>query len=212
VRERSIPVFSYIDDGLTADPMYQRCLWAVVLIIQLLNLLGAYFGLPKCHFEPSQEGEWLGFEVKSKEELFRVSDKKMERVRAVLIQCLKSETITPRQLAALAGKLISMAPAVLSALLYSRTLFQAIQGKLSWDKIFRTSKEVKNTANLWLNKLAEWNGRRWYAHPISLMASSDASDFGFRGHVVLPGGQSVPVTGILSEEEIGMSSTAREVI
>jgi hypothetical protein len=125
VRKRSIPVSSYIDDGLTADPQYGRCLWAIVLIVKLLSLLGAYFGLPKCHFEPSQEGEWLGFEVISKEELFRVSEKKMQRVRKVLEQCLESETISHRQLAAPAGKLISLAPAVLPASLYSRTLFQA---------------------------------------------------------------------------------------
>jgi hypothetical protein len=65
VRARSIPISSYIDDGITADQSYGRCLWAVVLIIRLLNLLGAYFGLPKCHFRPSQEGEWLGFEIVS---------------------------------------------------------------------------------------------------------------------------------------------------
>jgi hypothetical protein len=61
VRERSIPVSSYIDNGITANPRRKRCLWSVVLIVKLLNLLGAYFGLPKCHFWPSQEGEWLGF-------------------------------------------------------------------------------------------------------------------------------------------------------
>jgi hypothetical protein len=122
VRERSIPVSSYIDDGITVDPQRDRCLWSVVLIVKLLNLLGAYFGLPKCHFWPSQEGEWLGFEVIStdSEEIFRVSDWKMEKVKEVLNQCLESEVISPRQLAALAGKLISMAPAVLPALIYNR--------------------------------------------------------------------------------------------
>jgi hypothetical protein len=47
VRARSIPVSSYINDGLTADPLYARCLWTIVLIVKLLNLLGVYFGLPK---------------------------------------------------------------------------------------------------------------------------------------------------------------------
>jgi hypothetical protein len=50
VRARSIPVSSYIDDGLTADLSYGRCLWSVVRIVRLLDLLGAYFGLPKCRF------------------------------------------------------------------------------------------------------------------------------------------------------------------
>lgn len=33
VKARGIPVLSYIDDGLTADSLRERCLWAVVLII-----------------------------------------------------------------------------------------------------------------------------------------------------------------------------------
>lgn len=70
VRARAIPISSYIDDGSTADDKYEKCLWAVVLVVRLLDLLGAYFGLKKCHFLPSQEGEWLGFEIVSKEECF----------------------------------------------------------------------------------------------------------------------------------------------
>jgi hypothetical protein len=145
VRERSIPVSSYIDDGLTADKLYGRCLWSVVLIVKLLNYLGAYFGLPKCRLKPSQEGKWLGFEVISPEEIFQVSDKKMAKVRATLTQCLESESVTPRQLAAVAGKLISLSPAVLPASIYSRALFQAMQGKVSWDELFPKPEEVKAT-------------------------------------------------------------------
>jgi hypothetical protein len=41
VRARAIPVLSYIDDGLTGDHRYERCLWSVVRIVKLLDLLGA---------------------------------------------------------------------------------------------------------------------------------------------------------------------------
>jgi hypothetical protein len=92
VRERGIPVSSYIDDGLTADLSYERCLWAVVLIIRLLVLLGAFFGLPKCRFRPSQEGEWLGFEMITQEEKFQVLARKMAKVKAVLERIRGVET------------------------------------------------------------------------------------------------------------------------
>lgn len=174
VREREIPVSLYIDDGLTADLAYERCLWAVVLGIRLLVLLGAFFGLPKCRFRPSQEGEWLVFEVVTCEERFRVSERKMAKVKAVLEQILGVETVTLRQLAAVAGKLISLSPAVLPASLYSRSFFQAIQGKLSWDEIFPNSDEVKKTVVIWLENLDELNGRQWHAQPIGLHVSSDA--------------------------------------
>lgn len=212
VRARSIPISSYIDDGVTADPLYGRCLWAVVLVVRLLDLLGASFGLPKCRFKPAQEGEWLGFEIVSREEIFRVSKKKMSKVKAALLEVLESKTITPRQIAGIAGKLISLSPAVLPASLYSRTLFEALQGKMSWDEVFPTSGDVKSTVKEWLENLPAWNGRRWFAQPISILVSSDASDFGFGGLVELPSGEQVQVSGNLTEKEVQMSSTAREVI
>jgi hypothetical protein len=212
VRARSIPVSSYIDDGLTADMSYERCLSAVVLLVKLLNLLGAFFGLPKCHFLPSQKGDWLGFEIISPNEIFRASDKKMHKVKTALIRFLALEEVTPCQLVAIAGKLISLSPAVLPASLYSRAFFEAIQGKASWDELFPSSLAVNETVKEWLDNLDAWNGRRWYARPISLCASSDASDFGFGELVTLPDGREIPVSGNLTEAEITMSSTAREII
>lgn len=106
VRARAILVSAYIDDGITADSKYERCLWSIVRIIKLLNLLGAYFGLPKCRFLPSQEGEWLVFEVISQEEGFRVSAKKMIKVLAVLNQLVSTQVVLPRQSAAVARNLI----------------------------------------------------------------------------------------------------------
>lgn len=184
----------------------------MVRVVKLLNLLGAYFGLPKCRFRPSQEGEWLGFEIISPEKIFRVSEKKMAKVKAALARFLQVDKVTPRQLAAIAGKLISLSPAVLPASLYSRAFFEAIQGKASWDEIFAISSEIRRTVQEWLDNPPSWNGRRWYAKPISLLASSDASDFGFGGIVSLTDGRKVQVAGSLTEAEIQMSSTAREVV
>jgi hypothetical protein len=80
------------------------------------------------------------------------------------------------------------------------------------DEIFPTPVAVRDTMKDWLENLEDWNGRQWYAKPISLLASSDASDFGFWGLVELPNEKKVKVAGNLTEEEVGMSSTAREVI
>lgn len=135
----------------------------------------------------------------SREELFRVSDKKTDKVKAALKLFLESETTTPRQLAAVAGKLISLSPAFLPASLYSQTLFEAIQGKLSWDEIFPTSEAVRDTLEQWMVNLLAWNGRHWYAQPISQTVSSDALDFGFGGLVVLPDEKKIPVSGSLTK-------------
>jgi hypothetical protein len=91
---------------ITADLSYERCLWSTVRIVWHLDLLGAYFGLPECRFRPSQEGEWLSFEVVTKNEEFRVSLKKMKKVLVALARLTASPDVSPRQLATVAGKLI----------------------------------------------------------------------------------------------------------
>jgi hypothetical protein len=210
VRARAIPVSAYIDDVITADPRYEKCLWSVVRIVKLLDLLGAFLGLPKCRFRPSQEGEWLGFEFRP--ERRNSGSQKMGKVHKVLAQLIATQEVSARQLAAVAGKLISLAPAVLPASPYSQEFFQAIQGKIGWDEIFPTSKSVKQEAQEWVHNLESWNGRNWHAQPISVAASSDASDFGFGGQILLPDGKTIPVSENLTEKEVSTSSTARESV
>jgi hypothetical protein len=96
--------------------------------------------------------------------------------------------------------------------LYSREFFQAIQGKISWDETFPTSEAVRLEAQEWITNLPSWNGRKWHAQPVSIELSSDASDFGFGGQIKIPGGQTIPVSGNLSEAEVMSSSMAREFV
>jgi hypothetical protein len=133
LRLRGIPVSSYLDDGLTGQQLYLACLWAIIMVIRFLTVLGAVFSISKCQFWLAQEGEWLGFVVKTNTQEFKVSNAKLEKVRVVLRELATAQTVTPRLLARSAGKIIAMGPAVLPASLYSRPLFQAMQRKLSWD-------------------------------------------------------------------------------
>jgi hypothetical protein len=112
---RGISISSYLDDRLTGHQQYFVCLWAIIMVIRFLSLLGAVFSLPKCQFWPAQEGGWLGFVVDMKEQQFQVSEAKLEKVRSVLRELVAAETVTPRMLAKVAGKIIAMGPAVLTA-------------------------------------------------------------------------------------------------
>jgi hypothetical protein len=212
LRLRQIPVASYLDDGLTGHQQYVVCLWIIIMIVRFLTLLSAVFSLNKCQFWPSQEGDWLGFVVDTNAQQFRVSETKLTKVREVLNELVAATTVTPRLLAKAAGKIIVMGPAVLPASLYSRPLFQALQGKLSWDQIFATPEEALGAAKLFIERLSDWNGRRWYPRRVSLEASLDASDFGFGGVLKTAGQPPFKLTGFLTEQEVTMSSTAREMV
>lgn len=209
---RGIPLSSYLDDGFTGNELRIRCLWMIVMIICFLTILGAVFSLPKCQFWPTQKGEWLGFVVDTVQQQFRVSETKQAKVRATLDELIGADKVTPRLLAKVAGRIIAMEPAVLPASLYSRPLFQAIQGKLSWDQVFPTPKAAKETARLFQERLEVWNGRRWFPRRVQLEVASDASDFGFGGTIQLADKPSFELAGSLSESKVLMSSTAREML
>jgi hypothetical protein len=212
LRVRGILLSSYLDDGLTGDKRYLVALWFIIMIVRFLTLLGAVFSFPKCRFWPAQKGDWLGFVVDTTTQQFRVSESKMGKVRAVLDELAAAESVTPRLLARVAGKIIAMGPAVLPASLYSRPLFQAIQGKLSWDYVFPNPEEARRTAQLFLDNLDDWNGRRWFPRRVLVEVASDASDFGFGGTIKVVGKPPFELAGSLTEEEVAMSSTAREMI
>jgi hypothetical protein len=211
LRPRGIPISSYLDDVFTGDERKVRCLWIIIMVIRFLTLLGAVFSLQKCQFWPTQKGDWLGFVVDSTAQEFRVSEAKQEKVRATLIELVEAETVTPRLLARVAGRIISMGPALLPASLYSRPLFQAMRGKLSWDQVFPTPEAAKDATRMFLENLGEWNGRRWFPRRVLLEAASDASDFGFGRTIKVAGRPAFEIAGSLLESKIPMSSTAREM-
>ncbi|GAQ85833.1 putative DNA/RNA polymerases [Klebsormidium nitens] len=210
--EQSVPVSGYIDDGFSADEEKAKCRWILVRILRLFSHLGAHFSLPKCQLEPLQIAAWLGFVVDSVGETFSISEKKLAKIEAALLSVIQSDVISARDLAEMAGKLVSVAPAVLPALLFVRPLFAAMKGKESWDVAFESPDAVKETARLFLMKLREWNGRRWYSYPVGLSSSSDASDVGFGGFVRMPGKELLEVAGTFTAEEAQLSSTARELL
>jgi hypothetical protein len=212
LRLRSIPVSSYLDDGFTGDEEFWRCTWAIVFIVQMLTVLGAVFSLNKCMFRPQQEGPWLGFLVDTPRQMFSVAPAKMEKVMNCLRELQQAKQVLARQLAAVVGKIISISPAVMPATLYSRPLFAALQSKLSWDHVIPTPQSARDVAGLFLDKLGEWKGRRWYPRTILVEAGLDASETGVGGTIRIPGRSDLTVVATLSQTGRGMSSTAREVI
>jgi hypothetical protein len=123
LRSRGIPVSGYIDDGHSAAKTYGRTLRQGFFIMRLLAALGAYFGIPKCVFTPRQELTWLGFLLNTLSQTFKVAPAKLDKIKTVLQEAIKTPSTSARSLAALARKLVALSPAVLPALLFSRVIF-----------------------------------------------------------------------------------------
>jgi hypothetical protein len=210
LRKRGIPLSSYIDDALTAARTFLRCALQSAFSAIFMGALGAYLGLPKCKLTSKQVQKWRGFLIDTCAEMFVVGEAKIEKVKAVLREATRAPSTYPRALAKLAGKLISMSPAVLSAALYSRNLYQAIKGRMSWDQVFPTPVVVKQTAEFWLLNIDKLNGRKWWPRLVSLKVVMDASGVGYGGFVH-EGQKQIPFTGTFSKQEASSFNTAREM-
>jgi hypothetical protein len=152
----------------------------------------------------------LGFIIDSERELFSVSDSKIAKLKQVLEEMIRQPSTSPRKLAALAGKILSVSPAVLPAALYSRTFYAALKEK-AWDQVFATPQAVKEAASFWLDHIEQFNGRHWWSRPVEIRASVDASGVGFGGVLQMGTEEPVPFMGIVPVEQTVESSTAREI-
>lgn len=211
LRKRGIPLSSYIDDGFTAAPTPTRCLRQSSLCALLLGALGAFLGIPKCQLTTDMLVKWLGFLVDSREQMFKVSDSKLAKVKTALEEMLRTPTTSSKKLAALAGKIVALSPAVLSAALYSRRIYQAMHEESNWDTVFPTTDSVKETTEFWLRNLGSFNGRRWWSRPVELRLEVDASGVGFGGTITTNRQTKTPFMGTFSESQAQQSSTAREM-
>jgi hypothetical protein len=211
LRKRGIPLSDYIDDAFTAANTINRCARQSALSALFFGALGAFLGLPKCHLKPEQLMGWLGFIVDSLEEQILISESKVQKIKLILADTIRDPSTTPRKLAKLAGKLVSISPAVLPAALFSRCLFEAMQGKVSWDAIFPTTVSVRQTAEFWIENLDRLNGRRWWPRKEGLSVRVDASNVEYGGTFSFDSSPVVLFAGTFTEGEATESSTEGEM-
>ncbi|GAQ85558.1 hypothetical protein KFL_002410090 [Klebsormidium nitens] len=211
LRRLGVPLSGYIDDLFSAAETFGKALRQILFTVLLFAALGAFFGLPKCQLRPLQELKWLGFLVNSISESFSLSETRMEKIKKALLEIVSLQLTSARAIAKLAGTLASAAPAVLPVAIYSRSLFEALSKKSSWDALFPTPETVIRTADFWLHNLEKFNGRRWWARPTSVEITMDASGVGFGGFVRTETGRILQVAGTFSQEQALQSSSEREV-
>lgn len=213
LRARSIPVSSYVDDGFTAAATRLACLWQALFAVLLQAVLGGFHGLAKCQIDPVLLIKWLGFMVDSVTEKFEVGSSKLEKLKSFLTTVLEKPSVSARDLAQVAGKIISLSPAVAPAALFGRVFFQAMKGFETWDRVFPNPEDVKTMLSFWLTNVDRFNGRPWWPmQPVRLQASVDASGVGFGGTLSAPSMTPQMFQGTFMVPKAQSSSTLREVL
>ena len=168
-----------IDDALFAAATRAQCMYRVKTVVLLLTALGFYLSWDKCTFTPVQQGKFLGLIVNSKSSEFGVPEDKSRYIQSGITAVLQQQSATPRQLASIAGMLLSIAPAVHMAPLYTRTLYQAMRSAQGWDARVDSIQLACEDLEYWQHSLAGSNSKSWVKRDKVVHMSGDASQFGY---------------------------------
>ena len=211
-----------IDDCLGAARSVGEARFQCRLLVELMTTLGFTLSLNKCQLQPSARVRFLGFLVDSENQTLSVPEDKVEALDRFVRQLEEAppSSVTYRQVAQVAGKIMAMSPAVSLAPLHARVVGLALAGRESWDDAVGDPGFFTQRARLFMSLVRVKNGKAWWAKGthFKLRAVGDASDVGTGGF--LPDGElgpdskfSVPFTAEQAARQAAndFSSTEREV-
>ena len=135
--------FVYLDDGISGQHDYVSA--RAASLIQRSDLASSGF-IPnesKSQWEPVQVGEWLGFLINTIQFMFQIPEAKLAKLKRSLESMILDGYATYRELARLAGFIISLSLAVGPiARLFTRQMYFFIQSRPSWDVSFTFSEAL----------------------------------------------------------------------
>ena len=203
--------FIYLDDGFGSRP--DKCSAVAASLIQRkeLSSSGLLCNEEKSHWDPVQIGDWLSFVIDTILMCFRIPEKKVLKLKGLLDSAIQDGFSSFRELARIAGTIISAALAVgpISRLL-TRQMYFAIETRSAWDYIIHFPPSLLQELKFWYCNIDCLNGYS-IRPPLAThtVLFSDASDIAFGGFSATLDGS--VVSGMWESEDIGQSSTFREL-
>ena len=156
-----------------------------------------------------QIGEWLGFVINTVAMTFQIPEAKVRKLKSLLSSAIRDKSSSYRELARIAGSLISVALAVgpLSRL-FTRQMYLAIESRSAWDHTLHFSSALLEMLRFWYCNIDSFNGYSPRPPPDSstVICSSDVG-FGYFSASL----DSVTASGMFTAEDLGQSSTFREL-
>lgn len=209
-RKKGIRVMAYVDDFLVVERTKEDLLRTRKVIEEDLKRLGWIRESSKGVWEPSQKIMFLGLELDSENKEVRIPVEKVEALRSNIAFLLEQKEVSARQLAGIAGRLISVARAFAPARLYTRSFYQLIKrhrlAKWDWDSTFTLSEQELKDAQWLIVNLEKFNGRAAWLPAVLLTIQTDASLTGW-GAVL----QAAQARGMWSSAEKGLHINRLEI-
>ena len=223
-RSWGIKAFVHLDDGIGAVRGRAEAQRASDVVKADLAQFGLMTSEDKCTWTVTQEIEWTGWRIDTREFMIYVPERKIvkaEEKLEVLLQRV-GQVIKVKQLASVVGLIISFGLAVgRSARFYTR--FSSIEvaravEKSGWGAALVLSEEVLSEVRFWVKNLRELNGQRIRREAgvqvlQPRMLYSDAGGH-MAGGCMIVNKEVMPDSVFqvnLAEDEVGKSSTYREL-
>lgn len=206
-----------IDDTQLAFSSKAQGKYRMRTMVLLYAALGFFLSLDKCSLLPKHQNKFLGLIVDAQHLTFIVPAEKVVRYKAAAAEFLQRQQCSARQVAQLAGLLLSFAPAVALAPLFTRELYNAIAGTQDWDAPFRLGGGARTEVQFLLDHIDELNGHHMFKREKAVIVVGDASETAYAGYT--PNGELGSAINVaFSESELQQmkegqySSTLREAV
>ena len=152
----------------------------------------------------------MGFLINTIQYKFQIPESKVTKLRRSLQSLILDGHATYRELARLAGFIISLSLAVGPIARLTRQMHFIIQSRQVWDVSFTLSEALVQELKFWLQHIDSFNG---YSIRGVFCATStvhnNANDFAFGDYLATFNGE--PVRGMFSPADVNASSTYREL-
>ena len=146
LQQEGISVAIYLDDLIICGKTKSECARATARVLELLTQLGVVINEEKSVLIPSQQIEYLGFEIDSRNMVVRVPKKKLKNVKTEIKKFLNRRTNTARQAASVIGKIGALAEALFPTRVHMAHI-QDWKSKLlanGWDHEARAPDQVRD--------------------------------------------------------------------
>ena len=211
---QGVKISVYLDDGACIDYSYESAVQSSKLVKSLLDNTGLLANEEKSEWHPTQRMTWLGIELNTFENTYRVTDERISSLLSSIDKLLKSPFTTARILSRIAGKVVSM-KFVLSNLIRLRTrnLYKCIELQPTWDCKLNMLEfpEAHKEILFWRDNISVLNKRS----SINILQNktvikSDASDHGI-GAILFESSGRKECFRMFDEGEATKNSTWREL-
>ena len=212
-RFNGLLIVIYMDDGIYISVTLQEARRSSKFIRQSLIKAGFVPNPEKCTWEPTESSEWLGLLLDTHAGELKIPTRRIESLLSRVENVFQSYPFsTPRKLASVTGKIISMSPVLGSGVshLMSRHMYYTIESRLTWDEVINVNDpELLRELKFWLENVFRLNCKKIFTSQIpKIISSSDASDTGC-GSTLSVGNQICHMTWNTLEKT--KSSTWREL-